>query len=128
MSDLKDIVEYRIGQSTASFKIALLVCEKDDWNHVCNRLYYSAFYVVSAYLASINDNAKTHNGVKNKFHNEFIKTGLLNTEYGKLYDVLFSNRQDADYADFVMFSQEEVYPLIGETKKFIEEIKSFIKI
>jgi hypothetical protein len=49
-------------------------------------------------------------------------------KFGELYEELFNNRQDADYSDFLIFSKEEIFPLIEETKVLLELIKSFIKI
>jgi uncharacterized protein (UPF0332 family) len=128
MNSVKDIVEYRLGQSEAAFKMALVALDIGDWNHVCNRLYYSAFYAVSAYVVWVNENAKTHNGAKSKFHSIFIKSGLVENKYGELYDLLFTNRQDADYTDFIVFTKEAVFPLIEETKSLLGVIKSYIKI
>jgi uncharacterized protein (UPF0332 family) len=73
MSDAKEIVEYKIGRADAAFRMAVIASGEADWNHVCNRLYYAIFYVVSAYLVSVNADVKTHNGIRIKFHNIFIK-------------------------------------------------------
>lgn len=128
MSDVKSVIEYRLQQSEAAFKMAEIASEQRDWNHVCNRLYYAAFYAVSAYLAGVNDDVRTHNGVRVRVHKLFVKTELVKQEMGGLYDELFNNRQDADYADFAVFSEEDVVPLIPRTREFVEAIKSYINI
>ena len=42
-----------------------------------NRLYYSAFYGVSALLLERRLSFKKHSGVRATFHRKFIKTGLI---------------------------------------------------
>lgn len=128
MSDIKDIVEYRLQQSEAAIRMAEIAAAQEDWNHVCNRLYYAAFYTVSAYLAAVNDDVRTHNGVRVRVHKLFVKPGLIEQELGELYDELFNNRQDADYADFVTFKEDDVKPLMPKTGEFVEAIKSYINI
>jgi len=44
-----------------------------------------------------------------------------------LYDELFNKRQDSDYADFIIMSQEDAESLIIETKELIDVIKKYIK-
>lgn len=51
-----------------------------------NRLYYAAFYGVSALLLERRYSFKKHSGVRSIFHKEIIKTGLLDTKWGKCYD------------------------------------------
>jgi len=69
-----------------------------------------------------------HNGVRVRVHKLFVKPRLIEQELGELYDELFNNRQDADYADFVSFKEDDVKPLMPKTGEFVEAIKSYINI
>ncbi len=128
MNDIERLVKYRIDRADTAFRMAKVAAVENEWNLVCNRLYYAVFYMLSAYLASVNSDNKTHNGTRIKFHAIFVKTQRLRREDGELYDLLFSNRQDADYSDFLILKKEEIFPLIEETNKLLELIKSFIKV
>jgi uncharacterized protein (UPF0332 family) len=57
---------------------------------------------------------------------DFVKTGLIPTELGKHFDRLFSNRQEGDYADFIVFKANEVRPWLDETTAFVAYIDSLI--
>ena len=57
---------------------------------------------------------------------EFIKTGKIEKDFGKLYSDLFDWRQEGDYSDFVLFDEELTLPLIQKSEKFITIIKSIL--
>lgn len=97
-----------------------------QWDSVVNRLYYAAYHAVSALLYHNGQSAKTHSGLKNKFHELYIKTGKLNRTAGETYEILYNNRHEADYADFVIFTEEEVKPWVEATKVFLEEVRKQI--
>jgi uncharacterized protein (UPF0332 family) len=103
------------------------MADKGKWNSCVNRLYYSCFYCVNALLVRNNITTHTHNGTKSKFHATFVKTGLIDKVYGKLYSDLFDWRQQGDYADFVEFDETTVAPLIEQTETFIKLIENLIQ-
>jgi uncharacterized protein len=57
---------------------------------------------------------------------EFIKTGLFDKEYGKLFSDLFDWRQEGDYSDFVSFDKDLTIPLIKKSEDFIALIRKFL--
>jgi uncharacterized protein (UPF0332 family) len=62
--------------------------------------------------------AKSHDGLKTKFFQHYIKTKKLDKELGRLYSQLMDWRQESDYAEFVDFIKEEVAPLMEKVKEF----------
>ena len=76
MSGLKqDYIYYRISKSAEIYEDAVLLAENGRWNSCINRLYYSAFYLVSALLYQYDVKAETHNKTKTQFFLHFIKPG-----------------------------------------------------
>lgn len=92
-----------------------------------NRLYYSSFYLVSALLYQNDIKSETHNGVKTQFNLNYIKPGLIDVRFGKLYSNLFDWRQESDYADFIDFDEETVSPLIGQVEEFNTLLTQMLK-
>lgn len=123
---LEELIKYRIERANESFEEAKLLAQKNHWNTVANRLYYSAFYAVNALFVKHKIQGTTHGGVKFNFHKEFIKTGLLNKDFGKLYNNLFNKRQEGDYQDFQSFDKETIEPLIEKVEFFIRTIENMI--
>ena len=119
-----ELIQYRIDRAKDCLEEARILAKANHWNTVANRLYYSAFYAINALFVKNEIKAITHIGVKSNFHKEFIKTGLLNKDLGKLYNNLFNKRQEGDYQDFQEFEKEIIEPLIIKVDKFIDEIEN----
>jgi uncharacterized protein (UPF0332 family) len=121
-----DYIKYRLQRATDTLNDARLLAENERWNSSINRLYYACFYAVSALLYYHSIEAKTHKGVRIKFMSEFIKTGLFDKEYGRLFSDLFDWRQEGDYSDFVSFDKSLTIPLIKKSEDFIDLIRKFL--
>ncbi len=121
-----DYINYRLQRASDTLNDARLLAENERWNSSINRLYYACFYAVSALLYFHSIEAKTHKGVRIKFMSEFIKTGLFDKEYGKLFSDLFDWRQEGDYSDFVLFDKDLTLPMINKSEKFITLIRNFL--
>jgi len=122
-----DYIKYRFRRSEETFDEALILAEKEKWNAVLNRLYYSCFYAVISLLLKSNIETQTHDGVRTQFGLHFIKTGKIDKKYGKLFTKLFDLRQKGDYGDLFDFDKEVVEPLIEQVKEFVGEIKKQIE-
>lgn len=123
---LEDFIEYRIDRADESIEEAELLASRGYWNTVASRLYYAAFYLVNALLVKHKIHTSTHSGIKSEFHKHFIKTGIIDKKYGKLYSELFDTRQEGDYQAFVKFNESDVAPLIEEVKIFQMELQRII--
>lgn len=123
---LDDFISFRIERAEEAIKEAELLAKEGYWNTVANRLYYSVFYMVSALLMKNKLYANSHSGIKSEFHKHFIKTGILERRYGKLYSELFDKRQEGDYQPFVKFDQQDIAPLIESVKEFFNELKKIL--
>ena len=123
----QDYIRYRLERADESLTEAKLLAEDNHWNTVANRLYYACFYAVIALLLKNEINAKTHSGVRSKFHEFLYSSKRIKEGLGKLYSELFDLRQSGDYQDMVMLNKEIVEPLIAKTESFIESIKKLIK-
>ncbi|HZV69896.1 MAG TPA: HEPN domain-containing protein [Saprospiraceae bacterium] len=123
----EDYITYRLTKSEEAYADAALLFENERWNACVNRLYYSSYYTVSALLYSHQITAHTHNGIKTKFFLSFIKTNMIEREYGKLYSRLFDWRNESDYADFLDFDRNSVTPLLKSVSDFNTTLKMLIK-
>ncbi|MDX2301243.1 MAG: HEPN domain-containing protein [Microscillaceae bacterium] len=126
--DRGKIVQYRIEKAQTTWQEANLGAENSLWNLCANRLYYAAFYAVTALLLKNGHKTQTHKGVRTLFAQHFIKTEMLSIDLNDLYNELFDKRQAGDYADFTDYTQEDIEPLIRPTEAFIHQIKQFIDL
>jgi len=122
-----DLITYRIQRARESLAEAKILANNSHWNTVANRLYYSCFYIVNALFAKHNILATTHSGIKSEFHKFFIKKGIFEKSFGKLYSELFDKRQEGDYQDFNFFDKDEIEPLIKHAEEFITILERYIQ-
>lgn len=123
----RDLIEYRIKRAKDTFQDALILAEKNKWNSAINRLYYAAYYAVIALLLKSDIKATTHNGVKSNFSENFIKTGIISKDLGKIFSQLFMWRQKGDYDDLFDFEKDKVLPYLEPVKELIETIGKIVR-
>jgi len=121
-----EYIKYRFQRAEESLDDALIMIQNKKWNTAINRLYYSCFYAVLAVLLNNDIETRTHNGARTKFSNEFIKTGVLDKKYGRLFSKLFDYRQKGDYGDLFDFDDKIVLPLVDQVKDFLAGIEKLI--
>lgn len=121
-----DLINYRLERSRDTFEDSLILRERERWNSCVNRLYYSAFYAVSALLLDSDLHPTTHTGSKSNFSEYFIKSGKIDKKFGKIYSQLFAWRQKGDYADLFDFDKEKVDPYFEPVKELIDLIEKIL--
>lgn len=117
------VVQYWWAKAEESLKSAERELAASSFNFAMNRIYYSAFYAVSAVLLKRQISFKKHSAVRSAFHSEFIKPGLPDVNWGKFYDRLFEDRQEGDYLALVEFESGYVKDKLNSRKKFLYAIK-----
>ncbi len=91
-----------------------------------NRAYYAMFYCMTALLLSENVQAKTHQGVRAKFGEVFIKTSLLPRILANYVRDAFDVRQDADYDLDADITEDEAQILVGNAQIFYQYAKNYL--
>lgn len=118
------VVQIRIEKSIRTLEEAKGNIQMKFWPTAANRLYYAAYYAVSALLIANGDTAQTHAGVKGVFGLNFVKTGRVSLVDSKLYNKLFSLRMTGDYDDTYDLQEEDVLPLVVPTEELIRNINA----
>jgi uncharacterized protein len=119
-------IKYRLETAFKTLRAAEILAENQLWNSSINRLYYAAFYAINALLVLHNYQTKSHSATKSLFSMHFIKTGILDIKYGKLFSQLFDHRQKGDYDSIFEYDSERVLPLFEPVKELIQTIKTEI--
>lgn len=123
----KDLINYRLERAKETLEDAKLLAEKRWWNSTINRLYYAAYYAISALLLNEDHKSTTHNRAKIQFSEHFIKTGIYPAEFGRIYSQLFTWRQKGDYTDLFDFTEEYVSPYFDPVEKLIDLVEKSLK-
>lgn len=117
-----DVVRYRTERAS----IALDQAKRNLADHclevTANRLYYAAYYAVTALLVANRIPTHSHSGCIGQFGRYMVQGGRVSREDGKLLSLLFSLRMTGDYSDRFNLTEEEVLPYVGPTEDFIRRI------
>lgn len=117
------VVLYRLEKAANTLLDAEKVIELKMWATGANRLYYAAYYAVSALLVANGISAKTHEGIIRMFNQFFVATGKIERELGRQYNGLFTMRLTGDYGDcFDLQEEEDVAPKVEPTRKLLEAV------
>jgi|LSQX01.2.fsa_nt_gb uncharacterized protein (UPF0332 family) len=121
------LIHYWFDKAKRSMATAENELKAGNKDFCANRIYYAAFYAVSAALLSKGLRFKKHSAVRAEFHKEFIKTKVIPQEYGILYDTILRDREDADYVAFTLLEEDVLKQEIKEVKKFITLMEEITK-
>ena len=121
------LIRYRMDRSKEALSAARLMYEKGHYNDAVNRLYYSCFYMVIALLATEGVHPGKHTAVRAFLNKNWIKTGKLSKETGRLFNTLFDRREKGDYGDYFRFNADDVEDWLKKVEKAIEEIFQVIE-
>ena len=124
----EETIAFRLNKSEEDLRAAQTLIGAKSWSGAVNRLYYSAFHVVSALLLQRDVRIKSHTDAKAMFELYVIKSGKIEAHWSKFYTRLFENRNDSDYEDFAVFTAEDVLPLLPQTQEIFDVIKRLITI
>lgn len=99
-----------------------------NWDLVANRLYYAIFHCVTALLLNDNIEVKTHKGRAQQFGQHYVLTGKFLREDGKLYNNLQRMREEADYNNVFILTEDEALKLIQQTEKLHQKIILYLHL
>jgi len=122
----KTLSKYRLEKAERLLEDARLLFKESRWESSVNRSYYAALSAAKAALILFGVDPKTHEGVKTMVNKNLISDGLIGQEYGKLFRNLLSEREDADYTDYVMIDAADAEEALQNASILIEKIKEVI--
>lgn len=117
-----DVVIYRLEKAARTLEQVRYSLPSHYWELIANRMYYAAYYAVSALLIANGHYAKTHETIVRAFGLHFVKEGIFPSEYGRLYNKLFSLRLTGDYNDHYDLNEDDVLPFIDATERLIADV------
>ena len=89
-------------------------------------MYYAVFHAVTSLLIKNGLHAESHKGVSVLFSKHFVKEGLIDAEYGRLFARLENMREKSDYTCLFETSEDEVLPMIPKAKELVSIIEGLL--
>jgi uncharacterized protein (UPF0332 family) len=120
------LVKLELKKATETFEEIGILIAANRWNGAANRLYYAVFHAVNALFVNDGLLVNTHKGAHALFHLHYIKTGIFDGEYGKLYNQLQTMREESDYNCAYDVEPDELTKRIEPARQLIEEIELYV--
>jgi len=124
--DKKTLIKYRLERSEESLAASKLMLDNGLYVSAMNRIYYSMFYTVQALLILNDVSFSKHGQVKGFFNKEYIKTNILQKDFGRLYNVVFEYRQKFDYVDLIIPERDLIVDYVDKAEFFNKEVSKYI--
>lgn len=117
IQDYNEILSRFLAQADESFQAAEYCFEKKLYRDSLNRSYYAAFDAVKAVIALAGVDFKRHKDAVAYFNQHYVKDGPVSRDIGRKLGRLKQYREEGDYGDFNVISEEELQQ--GHQNSFI---------
>ena len=123
----KALARHRFERGETTLNEAIDELSRENFGLTVNRAYYSVFYAMRAFLATINKDSSKHSGVMSLFNQHFINTGVVSDVNFKAIQSLMDLRHEGDYQDFAKISEEEGKGAVETAKMIIDSLKGVLE-
>ncbi len=123
----KELMQYRLQTAKERLSSSALLLREHSYRDSINRSYYAMFTAVRALLAIEGQDFSKHAGVISYFQKEFIKTGKFDKKYSKYISQAFQIRNNVDYADFFLVSEQDAKEQLDHAIEFVNAIADYLQ-
>lgn len=92
-----------------------------------NRIYYAIFYAAQAALVSVGEDLGSHQGVKIRLGEKFVKEGDLDRDLGRFFSQQQTYREQADYEVDVDIKRDNLSQYLERAEEFIQNMKRIVE-
>lgn len=119
-------ISVNLERAQESIQAAKVLAAAGYFDFAASRAYYTAFYAAIAAILSQGLRFKQHRSVIKAIHKDFVKTGVIEKEYGKNLNWLFELRSIGDYGESRHVLPEEAQEAIVAGEAFLSKIKEIL--
>ena len=94
---------------------------------VVSRSYYAMFYAANALLSSKDITRSKHSGVLSAFGEFFVKTGLIETQYAKMFGNAFTARLVSDYDVITTTDKSTAEDILNDANRFVLRVEKHFR-
>ena len=92
-----------------------------------NRAYYAIFYAANALLVTEGLGRSKHSGVISSFRERFVKPGIIETEYSRIYGRVMDDRHTSDYEVELPVEAQVAEKDMADARLFVERIEAYLR-
>ncbi len=131
MSTPEDIVRQEIRlyleRAWEMLDVASLNLSEAYPDSAVNRAYYAIFYAANALLVTEGLERGKHSGVIALFRERFVKTGIIEVQYSRIYGRVMDDRHTSDYEVGLPVETRVAEKDMADARLFVERIEGYLR-
>ena len=124
--EAQDLIHLRLEQAAESLAEARLLVQQDMRLGAMDRIYFTMIYGACALLATKEFGPSRDGNVATKFYREFVKTGMIQGEFGERFKRATQLHQDADVGSQAPPDCDRLKELLADAESFLTTTKLFL--
>ena len=120
------LIGVRLDRAREDIETAKELLNLGRYRAAVNRAYYAIFGITTALLLMQKIERTKHTGVESAFIQHFIKTGIFETEYGRIFDYIRKKREESDYSARITIDEGTAEKVVGDAEKFITRLTEYL--
>ena len=126
-TEQKALVLHRFERAETSLQEAKDELARKNFRLAVNRAYYTVFYAMRAFLATVGIDSSKHSGIAALFNEHFIKSKIVPAVSSKLIQSLMDLRHEGDYQDFAVITEEEAKGAVETAQSALDTMRIVMK-
>lgn len=124
----KERIEAELERAKEALTAAQNLLEDELFSDSISRSYYAIFHAARAVLLTKEIEPETHSGAISMFGLHFVKPGLIEEKYGKIFNEAKDVRELGDYIVTKKFTKEEANKRVTQAIEFLNRIEKYLKL
>lgn len=100
--------------------------ESEFYASAVNRAYYAIFYAANAMLSTQGLARSKHSGIISAFRQQFVKTGLIETEFSDIYGRVMDHRHISDYELDLAIDDDQAEIDLQDAIRFVDRMENWL--
>jgi uncharacterized protein (UPF0332 family) len=119
-------IELLVKRADRAILSARILINEGDFEASVSRSYYGMFYITEALLLTKGLKFSSHKSVILLFSENFIKTGIFKTEFGRWLSKAFESRLLGDYSFEHTADKNKAEQVFTWADGFVKEVKDYL--
>jgi len=121
------IIGIRLEKARQELEAVRQLIDSAMYRIAISRAYYAIFGITTAVLLTKDIDRSKHSGVQAAFGQYFIKPGVIEPEYGKIYSLLRRAREESDYSDYGQFTIGRAEKVFSDAERFVARMERYLR-
>lgn len=124
----RERIQAELTRAEEALAAAKNLLEDELFSDSISRAYYAIFHAARAVLLTKDIDPETHSGALTMFGLHFVKPGLIEDKFGRIFNEAKDVRELGDYIVTKRFTKEEASLRVKQAAEFLTRMKECLKM